>query len=64
MSVWAATLAVPTSTLVGAVLAFSAHHRGASRRLTGYALVVSLAMGAITMYLWSHDLIGVRMWAW
>jgi CubicO group peptidase (beta-lactamase class C family) len=61
-TVFGATLAVPVLACLVAVLAVTAWREGASRLLSGYALLIAAAMGGLGVYFNSHDLIGLRMW--
>ena len=61
-TVFGATLAVPVLACLVAVLAVTAWREGASRLLSGYALLIAAAMGGLGAYFNSHDLIGLRMW--
>jgi hypothetical protein len=58
------TLAIPILAVGVAALALGAARQGASRLLIAYAAVVSLAMAALSFYLSSHDLLGVRLWTY
>lgn len=62
--VFVGTLAIPALALLTAVLTLAAARRGASRWLTTYAGVVSLAMAGIGLYLSRHDMLGVRTWTY
>ena len=58
------TLAIPTLALVVALFTLMAIRERASRTLTTYAGLVALAMGGLSLYLSSHDLLGLRLWAY
>jgi CubicO group peptidase (beta-lactamase class C family) len=62
LAVFAGTLAVPAVAVAVATLALLAMREGASRLLVTYAGLVALAMGAFSLYLSSHDLLGLRLW--
>jgi CubicO group peptidase (beta-lactamase class C family) len=63
-AVFLGTLAIPILAAGVAALAINAAWRGASRLLIAYAAVVSLAMAGLSLYLSSHDLLGVRLWTY
>jgi CubicO group peptidase (beta-lactamase class C family) len=57
------TLAVPAVTLLAALLTLAAIRQGASRLLVTYAGLIGLAMGGLSFFLSSHDLLGLRLWS-
>ncbi|MEW6320038.1 MAG: serine hydrolase domain-containing protein [Acidobacteriota bacterium] len=59
-----ATLAVPVASATSAVLAIGAAAQGASRALVTYALVCALAGAAISAFLWSWGVLGLRAWTY
>jgi CubicO group peptidase (beta-lactamase class C family) len=64
LAVFAGTLAIPTLALVVALLATMALRERASRWLTTYAGLVALAMGALSLYLSHHAMLGLRLWSY
>lgn len=64
VAVFVGTLAVPTLALAISVLTIVAIREGASRALATYAGVIALAMGVLSVYLSSHDVLGLRLWAY
>ena len=48
--------------LVVGFFTLNAAREGASRWLATYAALVGLAMGGLSLYLSSHDLLGIRLW--
>lgn len=62
IAVFVSTLAIPVLALVVGLFTLTAAREGASRRLTTYAGLVGLAMGGLSLYLSSHDMLGVRLW--
>ena len=62
ITVFVSTLAIPVLALVVGLLTLTAAREGVSRRLATYAALVGLAMGGVSLYLSSHDLLGVRLW--
>ena len=63
-TVYLATLALPALALAIAILAFTAYRQHASRMLVAYAVWVALAAAGVSAYLASHNLIGLRLWAY
>jgi CubicO group peptidase (beta-lactamase class C family) len=64
ITVFVATLFIPTLAVVVALFTLGAARQMASRWLTTYAACVALAMAAISFYLSSHDLLGIRLWTY
>jgi len=62
IAVFVSTLAIPVLALVVGLFTLVAAREGASRRFTTYAALVGLAMGGVSLYLSSHDMLGVRLW--
>jgi hypothetical protein len=62
LAVFGGTLAVPALAVAVATLTLVAMRDGASRLLVTYAGLVALAMGGFSLYLSSHDLLGLRLW--
>jgi hypothetical protein len=62
VAVFVSTLAIPVLALVVGFFTLNAAREGASRLLATYAALVGLAMGGLSLYLSSHDLLGVRLW--
>jgi CubicO group peptidase (beta-lactamase class C family) len=62
VTVFVSTLAVPTLALVVGMLTLNAAREGVSRMLATYAALVGLAMGGLSLYLSSHDMLAVRLW--
>jgi CubicO group peptidase (beta-lactamase class C family) len=60
--VFLATIAIPTLAVAVAMLAIAAWRRSASHWLLGYAAMIALAAAALSAYLASHELIGLRLW--
>jgi hypothetical protein len=59
-----ATLALPALAVVIAALAIGARRQGGSRLLVNYAVIVALAAAALSLFLWTNGLIGLRLWAY
>jgi hypothetical protein len=64
VAVFLSTLAIPVLALVVGLFTLGAIREGVSRRLATYAALVGLAMGGLSLYLSSHDLLGVRLWTY
>jgi hypothetical protein len=64
VAVFLSTLAGPVLALVVGLFTLGAIREGVSRRLATYAALVGLAMGGLSLYLSSHDLLGVRLWTY
>jgi CubicO group peptidase (beta-lactamase class C family) len=64
MAVFVGTVAIPTMALVVAFFTLAAARQQASKLLTTYAGLVALAMGGLSLYLSSHDMLALRMWAY
>jgi hypothetical protein len=64
IGVFAGTLAIPLFALIVAVFTVMAMRERASRWLLTYAGLVALAMGALSLYLSGHDLLGLRLWTY
>ena len=64
MAVFLGSLAIPVLALLVAVFTLGAARERASKRLTTYAGLVALAMGGLSVYLSSHDLLGLRLWTY
>jgi CubicO group peptidase (beta-lactamase class C family) len=62
VTVFVSTLAIPVLALVVGLFTLTAAREGVSRRLATYAALVGLAMGGVSLYLSSHDLLGLRLW--
>jgi hypothetical protein len=62
VAVFVGTLAIPALALVVGLLTLLAAREGASRLLATYAALVGLAMGGLSLYHSSHDLLGIRLW--
>ena len=62
VAVFVSSLAFPILALVVGLFTLNAAREGASRLLATYAALVGLAMGGLSLYLSSHDLLGVRLW--
>ncbi len=62
VAVFVSTLAIPVLALVVGLFTLAAAREGASRQFTTYAALVGLAMGGVSLYLSSHDMLGVRLW--
>ncbi|HUE84470.1 MAG TPA: serine hydrolase domain-containing protein [Vicinamibacterales bacterium] len=62
VAVFVGTLAIPVLALVVALLTLAAVREGASRWLATYAALVGLAMGGMSLYLSSHEMLGLRLW--
>jgi hypothetical protein len=62
VTVFVSTLAVPVLALVVGFFTLGAAREGASSRLTTYAALVGLAMGGLSLYFSSHDMLGLRLW--
>ena len=64
VAVFVSTLAIPIVALVVGLFTLTAAREGASRLLATYAALVALAMGGLSLYLSSHDLLGLRLWTY
>jgi CubicO group peptidase (beta-lactamase class C family) len=64
VAVFVSTLAIPVLALVVGFFTLNAAREGASRLLATYAALVGLAMGGLSLYLSSHDLLGIRLWTY
>jgi CubicO group peptidase (beta-lactamase class C family) len=64
VTVFVSTLAVPVLALVVGFFTLGAAREGASPRLTIYAALVGLAMGGLSLYFSSHDMLGLRLWTY
>ncbi len=62
VAVFVSTLALPVLALVVGFFTLAAARERASRLLATYAALVGLAMAGLSLYLSSHELLGIRLW--
>lgn len=62
MAAYVGTLAIPVLALIVGLFTLMAAREGGSRNLTTYAGAVALAMGSLSLYLSTHDVLGLRTW--
>jgi CubicO group peptidase (beta-lactamase class C family) len=61
-TIFVGTLAIPALALVVSLLTLVAMRQRVGRWLAIYAASVSLAMALVSLYLSSHDMLGLRLW--
>ena len=64
ISAYLGTLSLPALAAIVVVLSIVAYRQGASRWLVSYAWSIAAALAAVSWYLASSDLMGIRLWTY